>query len=265
MKCINTVFLSALAAIFASAGFAASGTGNRISVHSHNDYAQAEPFWGAYRAGVESIEADVMLENGRLLVAHDRRTLGSAKTIQEMYLDPLRRVMRMNGGKAYADGKRLQLVIDLKTGRNALDKLLEIIVKEGYEECFDVKKNPSAVKLVIGGDLSKIGNFLEYPEYVFFSVKSSFDFSSPSACRVEQVSASLRTYSRWRKGKMSAKDKKRIRSAAARFRSKGVKLRIWAIADNEEAWALSRELGLDYINTDRPAEVVKWLSGRGAR
>jgi alkaline phosphatase len=251
-------FFSALCIVLSS--FAGSKNGDAILIHSHNDYAQAKPFWGAYEAGADAIEVDVFLENGQLLVSHDRRTLRKAKTIQEMYLNPLRQVMRKNGGKCRANGKSLQLVVDLKTGKAALDKLVEIIEKEGYKECFDVKKNQFAARLVIGGDVSKIENFLDYPEYVFFSVKASFDFSRPCASRVWEVSESLRTYSRWRKGRMSEKDKKRIRSAAELFRTKGVKLRIWAIPDNKEAWALAKELGLDYINTDRPAIVAKWLS-----
>ena len=30
-----------------------------------------------------------------------------------------------------------------------------------------------------------------------------------------------------------------------------------------EAWQLSRELGLDYINTDRPADVAAFLRAKG--
>ena len=41
-------------------------------IHSHNDYAQKRPFWGAYEAGADSIEADVFLVDGELLVAHSR-------------------------------------------------------------------------------------------------------------------------------------------------------------------------------------------------
>lgn len=41
-------------------------------IHSHNDYDQARPFWGAYEANAASIEADIWLIDGAIYVAHDR-------------------------------------------------------------------------------------------------------------------------------------------------------------------------------------------------
>lgn len=41
-----------------------------IKIHSHNDYEQEVPFYEAYSQNVNSIEADVFLKNGELLVGH---------------------------------------------------------------------------------------------------------------------------------------------------------------------------------------------------
>ena len=118
-------------------------------VHSHNDYEQKRPFWGAYEAGADSIEADVYLVGNDLLVAHSRSGLKTAKTLRSLYLEPLRDVMRKNGGRARANGKPLQLVIDIKNGRQAFDALLKMIEQEGFRGCFDVHKNPSAARLSV--------------------------------------------------------------------------------------------------------------------
>ena len=128
------------AAICAAAPIQLSAT----LIHSHNDYAQKRPFWGAYEAGADSIEADVFLVDGELLVAHSRKELKKENTLRRLYLEPLREVMRKNGGRARPDGKPLQLVIDLKSGKPALDALLSMIEQEGFRECFDIGKNPSA-------------------------------------------------------------------------------------------------------------------------
>ena len=40
-------------------------------IHSHNDYARRVPFYQAYAQQVSSIEADVFLHDGQLLVGHD--------------------------------------------------------------------------------------------------------------------------------------------------------------------------------------------------
>jgi len=53
-------------------------------IHSHNDYAQKRPFWGAYEAGADSIEADVFLVDGELLVAHSRKGLKKENTLRRL-------------------------------------------------------------------------------------------------------------------------------------------------------------------------------------
>ena len=132
MKLVKTCFVAALAAGATLATNAEDvRVPNRITlIHSHNDYAQERPFWGAYEAGADSIEADVYLVDGDLLVAHTRKELKKENTLRRLYLEPLREVMRKNGGRARADGKPLQLMVDIKSGKAALDRLLEIVEQE---------------------------------------------------------------------------------------------------------------------------------------
>jgi len=242
-------------------GGGSTGTTVRdMRIHSHNDYAQKRPFWGAYEADADSIEADVFLVDGDLLVAHSRKGLKRENTLRRLYLEPLREVMRKNGGRARANGKPLQLVIDLKSGKSALDVLLTIIEQEGFRECFDIGKNPSAVKLSVGGGISGIKDFLSYPDFVFFSVPSSRKIDDCQYKRVSWISDYARIYTKWRSGAMAECDKKKIRAAAARAHAKGVPYRLWGFPDHQEAWRLSRELGLDYINTDHPAAVAAFLA-----
>ena len=228
----------------------------KMLIHSHNDYAQKRPFWGAYEAGADSIEADVFLVDGELLVAHSRKELKKENTLRRLYLEPLREVMRKNGGRAYADGKPLQLLVDLKNGKPVLDRLVEIIEKEGYRDCFDIMKNPSAVRLTITGDHSKITDFFVYPDYVFFDVPPIRKLADEQYKRVPLISHYARAYTHWRSGEMSEADKEKIRAAVREAHAKGCKFRLWGYPDNPEAWRLARELGLDYIHTDRPAAAA---------
>ena len=261
MKLVKTCFVAALAAGATLATNAEDvRVPNRITlIHSHNDYAQERPFWGAYEAGADSIEADVYLVDGDLLVAHTRKELKKENTLRRLYLEPLRDVMRKNGGRARADGKPLQLVVDLKNGKPALDALLTMIEQEGFRECFDIGKNPSAVKLSVGGNISKITDFLAYPDFVFFSVPSSRKLDDGQYKRVSWVSDHARIYTKWRSGAMNEADKEKIRNAVRQAHAKGAKFRLWGYPDNPEAWRLAMELGLDYINTDRPADVAAFL------
>ena len=228
-------------------------------IHSHNDYAQKRPFWGAYEAGADSIEADVFLVDGDLLVAHSRKELKKENTLRRLYLEPLREVMRKNGGRARADGKPLQLLIDLKNGKPALDRLLEIVEKEGYRTCFDIVKNPAATRLTVTGDHSKITDFLAYPDYVFFDVPPTKKLADEQYKRVPLISHYARAYTKWRSGEMAEADKEKIRVAVREAHAKGCKFRLWGYPDHPEAWRLAVELGLDYINTDRPAAAAAFL------
>ena len=228
-------------------------------IHSHNDYAQKRPFWGAYEAGADSIEADVFLVDGELLVAHSRKGLKKENTLRRLYLDPLREVMRKNGGRARADGKPLQLLIDLKNGKSALDRLVEIVEREGYRDYFDIVKNPSATRLTVTGDHSAIKDFLAYPDYVFFDVPPTKKLADEQYKRVPLISHYARAYTKWRSGVMAEADKEKIRVAVREAHAKGCKFRLWGYPDHPEAWRLAVELGLDYINTDRPAAAAAFL------
>ena len=261
MKLVKTCFIAAVAAgAILSTNAEDVRVPNRMPlIHSHNDYAQERPFWGAYEAGADSIEADVYLVGGDLLVAHTRKELKKENTLRRLYLEPLREVMRKNGGRARADGKPLQLMVDIKSGKPALDRLLEIVEQEGFRDCFDIVKNPSATRLTVTGDHSKVEDFLAYPDFVFFDVPPTRKLADGQYKRVPLVSQCASAYTRWRSGAMNESDKEKIRKAVRQAHAKGAKFRLWAYPDNPEAWRLAMELGLDYINTDRPAVVADFL------
>ena len=239
----------------------ASGHAN-ILIHSHNDYAQKRPFWGAYEAGADSIEADVFLVDGELIVAHSRRNLKPENTLRRLYLEPLREVFKKNGGRARANGKPLQLLVDLKNGKPAFDALVALIEREGFRDIFDICKNPAAVRLTITGDNAAI-DFSASPAFVFFDVPSNRKLDAEQYKRVWLVSDYARIHTKWRSGEMKEGDKRKIREVAAQAHAKGVLFRLWGFPDNPDAWRLSLELGLDYINTDRPSAAVDFIAGQG--
>src|ERR1700722_10608128 len=76
------------------------------NTHSHNDYEQPIPFRTAYNAQFGSIEADIFLVAGRLLVAHDRKELARGRTLEDYYVKPLSAGVEKNHGYPYADSSR---------------------------------------------------------------------------------------------------------------------------------------------------------------
>ena len=56
--------------------------------HAHNDYEHARPLAEALERGFCSVEADVWLVAGKLLVAHDLKDAKPQRTLESLYLDP---------------------------------------------------------------------------------------------------------------------------------------------------------------------------------
>ena len=82
--------------------------------HAHNDYEHERPLLDAVEHGFTSVEADVYLVDGQLLVAHDPEDLDPARTLQALYLEPLEDLAEAGGGSVYGDGQPVQLLIDVK-------------------------------------------------------------------------------------------------------------------------------------------------------
>jgi hypothetical protein len=125
-------FLQAIAGIAAgsSVGIAAGPASVKPlpQAHAHNDYEHARPLFDALDHGFCSVEADIWLTRDGLLIGHDRKDLKPGRTLQSLYLDPLRQRAQANGGRVYSGGPAFYLLIDVKTEAEAtyaaLDKVL---------------------------------------------------------------------------------------------------------------------------------------------
>lgn len=65
--------------------------------HSHNDYHQNFPLSSALHHGITSVEVDVFPRKDELLVGHTRFELQASRTIKNMYIDPILRLLKKNG------------------------------------------------------------------------------------------------------------------------------------------------------------------------
>ena len=83
--------------------------------HAHNDYEHKRPLLDALDHGFCSVEADVFLIDGKLLVGHNRWFLKSEQTLQSLYLDPLRERIHKNGGRVYPQVPTILLLIEIKS------------------------------------------------------------------------------------------------------------------------------------------------------
>ena len=82
--------------------------------HAHNDYEHARPLHDALDHGFTSVEADIWLVDGELLVAHDLEDVRPGRTLESLYLQPLTDRVRRLWGSTYPglDGT-FQLLFDV--------------------------------------------------------------------------------------------------------------------------------------------------------
>jgi alkaline phosphatase len=225
-----------------------------VKIHSHNDYNRHTPFYQAYAQQVASIEADVFATDraGELLVAHDRRDLPEAPTLDEAYIRPLIHFYRQNGGRAWKQSDRtLVLLVDLKTPANpTLDRLVAKL--QAYPEVFDPQVNPFAVRVVVSGNVPDTAAFASCPPFIFFD-GSRTDYAPRQLERIYMISLNLRDYAKWNgEGSMPEKERSEVVRMIEAVHALGKPVRFWGTPDTPTAWSTFHSLGVDYINTDRP-------------
>jgi hypothetical protein len=112
-----------------------------VPCHSHNDYDQAIPLFEALAAGCISVEADVWLSGGDVIIGHLLPKAG--RTLRAQYVDPLKAIIDHNGGSVYKarPGQTLTLLVDFKTSdKGTLDavvKALDPLRQAGYLSRFE--------------------------------------------------------------------------------------------------------------------------------
>jgi alkaline phosphatase len=226
------------------------------NLHAHNDYEQAFPFWQAYNAGFGSMEADVFLRNGQLLVAHTAAEIDSSRTLASLYLAPLRQLVERHQGYLAADTSyHLQLLIDLKTEAAAtLDALVALL--GSYPKLTACK----ALSLVITGNRPPMEQYGLYPAYLLFDGRFGAMPPPEAGKRIPLISENLARFANWNgKGIPTQRDQAQLDSAVAWAHALGKKVRFWNAPDTINAWYELMKTGVDYINTDHIDQAATFV------
>ncbi len=143
-----------LAAVLAH-GCAAPSAPTAPRGHAHNDYLHARPLLDALAAGFTSVEADVFLQGDALLVGHERWMLQPQRTLERLYLEPLRRRIHANGGSVYPGGGTFLLLVDIKADGAAVYRKLTALLADDRQlltRFCDGRIEPGALTIVLSGD-----------------------------------------------------------------------------------------------------------------
>lgn len=236
--------------------------------HAHNDYEHKRPLLDALDNGFCSVEADVFLVGEELQVGHTRLDLRPERTLEKLYLDPLKERVRANGGHVYRDGPTLYLLVDVKTDAEptyaALDRVLS-----GYRNILsatrDGKHEAGAVSVVVSGNIARKTIAGQKVRYAAIDGRPpDLDSDAPSHL-VPWVSASWGSLFRWRgEGPMPDAERTRLKEFVRKAHARGRLVRFWGTPENTAFWGAMLADGVDLLNTDRLSELRRFLIVRAA-
>ncbi|KUJ61228.1 alkaline phosphatase [Flavobacteriaceae bacterium CRH] len=225
------------------------------NIHSHNDYASALPFYGAYSNESGIIEADVFIVNNELFVAHTSKDIAPQNTLKNLYLDPLAAKLKHLEGKAYPGNKPLILMIDIKSDADATLKLIAQQLKT-YPEIISNKN----IKIIISGNRPLPAQHKDYPEFIYFDGRLNENYSAEQLSRVEMISEDLGQLTVWNgKGALTQTDLEKIQSIIKKVHDQHKKVRFWATQDNVNTWMTLMNLKVDFIGTDDVAALTQFI------
>lgn len=244
----------ALLALIAAARTLAGEPVLLTHAHAHNDYEHTHPLFDALAQGFCSVEADIYLVNGQLLVAHELKQTRPDRTLQSLYLDPIRLRVAANGGRVYRGGPEFTLLIDLKQDWRRLYPTLRTTLLQ-YQSMLTTfsagEKHPGAVVAIITGLRSPDMFAGERLRIAQLDGQLSDLESNPSALLVPWISANWKESFHWNgQGAMPAAERTHLHAIVTQSHAQGRQVRFWGSPDFPDFWRTLRNSGVDLINTD---------------
>jgi len=237
--------------------------------HSHNDYEHARPLLDALARGFCSVEADIWLVDGALLVAHDRSSVDPGRTLDRLYLRPLWERFQANGGHIYAEPAAFTLLIDIKnTGADTfrvLDRQLA-----AYAPMLTTFTNdattPGAVTVIISGDRATDVILASSPRRAGIDGRLPDLDGTLNRHQMPLVSDNWILHFGWKgPGAMPADEAAKLAAIVAKAHARGMRVRFWSIPQTEAVWSRLYDAGVDLLNADDLDGLVRVLLKKSGR
>lgn len=232
--------------------------------HAHNDYVHDRPLREALERGFASVEADIFLENGQLLIGHTQLDLRPDRTLEGMYLQPLSDWVAQHAGRVHDSAQPLLLLVDIKTdGAATWESLRPLLLKYRniLSETADGKFRPRAVTIVISGNRASDQILASRPRLAGIDGRMGDLGSERRSDEMPLVSDAWSKHFRWRgSGPMPLEEQQKLRELVAQAHAKNRLARFWATPESELLWTELRRAGVDLIGTDDLPRLEKFLA-----
>ncbi|MEU2285782.1 phosphatidylinositol-specific phospholipase C/glycerophosphodiester phosphodiesterase family protein [Streptomyces sp. NPDC013178] len=237
--------------------------------HAHNDYEHPRPLLDALDHRFGSVEADIFLVDGQLLVAHDPVDLDPARTLESLYLAPLAARVKADHGSVYRGHRTpLQLLIDIKTEGASTYLELDRQLRR-YKHLFTTyahgRVHRGPVTAVVSGDrAARAPMAAQTVRHAFYDGRLA-DLGSTEASFASLISDNWTLNFTWLGvGAFPAAEREKLRAIVRAAHARGQKVRFWATPDvagpaRDALWGELLAAGVDYLNTDDLAGLEAFL------
>lgn len=219
---------------------------------SEHDCERARPLLDALDRGFCGVEADVWLVDGELLIARERVGVQPEKTLENLYLDPLKNRVEVNGGRVFSDGPPFTLLVNVHSEAEptyeALKKSLQ--PHESMLTHFqNDKTETNAVTVVITGNRAR--ELMEKDDARLAGYEGRInDLNNPvNPHFMPLIGDDWQYWFRWDgNALMNKQQRDRLKQAVEVAHYHKTRLRFWNAPDNPLGWIEFYQGGVDLIS-----------------
>jgi hypothetical protein len=234
-----------------------------LPAYSHNDYLNPHPLQDALALGYQGAEADYVLVEGELLVAHGRANAMRGRTLEGLYLAPLRERVRWCGW-VQSPNRPFLLTIEYKErGPQGYEALHELLKK--YADLLGSWSAPGPVQVVLVGwhpPLRELtGDSLQLAKVQAWITRAGLCVPDGDTAMVGLVSLNYGKTMGWKgSAALSSEDRRTLGFiAAARRALPGKTIRAFDVPARPEVYRVLRDAGVDLIGTMELRETAALL------
>jgi alkaline phosphatase len=116
------------------------------------------------------------------------------------------------------------------------------------------------VQFIISGNRPQPKKWATYPPYILFDGRPNETYTPNAWQRIGVVSQSFEKYIS-KKGQKDIDNStfERMKTVVDSLHAQGKKVRFWATADQKSVWKALAKMGADFINTDKPRKLRRFL------
>lgn len=240
--------------------------------YAHRDCEFDPPLWRSLRNGFTHIEVDAYCLFGRIFVGHDLSQLRPGRTLETLYLDPLREQLRRPHGKIFTDDTSLWLFVDVKTEARTSYKALHKLL-ESYQDMVTTFTppgvQPKAVTVIVSGNRPAYKATERTPlRYTALDGRLSDAGVCTNPHVMPIISDNWRKHFSWLgDGPIPENERQKLKTLVSMTHRHGQKLRFWNTPDantpqRKAVWDELMALGVDLINTDDVEGLKAYLQHR---